>query len=610
MTIAPIADASNDELLQSEEFGRLLRGLALSEQFHFYVAVCVTPRVADTLLDNLASKLPAERGAEVRFVRLDPYEKHEDFGKPLSIDEVTISALEPLVYSPEENRRHGVVHVLDISRATPEDEKAFRWLFGRMNERRNHITRALGGEFILLATPDIEQLFVEAAPDFWSIRSDTYLFYGEEFRMDGTQVKSRSLGHAPPQPPTASSLGNTPEMVTSTIWPLRPMPVGLRLSSEAARRQFQPFLDFVREHWSVSPPKGLFEPSGLFEPNRRHETVATLSKLLEAKERGSPLWLEQIGSAGNTRSQDLGPWPYLPEELAEGARLAGQDDIARRIYRTLLNDAQEDRQSIRNGRWLHLNTTFVRAFFSLVALETEQGDIDAARTLVVKIAETDGPKPALGQQLTWALWLQGLGLFYRCLNSTELALDYFKESIVALQALPSLGTTTPELLPEGLVLASESALALGQADFALEWAKAALDALSPRWGTTGISSATSSDETSRGALPAPARWSDKGRQPAIYLPLEARILLALARAHDAYGDVREALAALQRATKVGDILMSKPSFYPNAQGLACAAYNDLARLYDYIGDKRNAAYYRREARLIGLDTCGPGDGFD
>ncbi|HEU4409392.1 MAG TPA: hypothetical protein VFS43_29300 [Polyangiaceae bacterium] len=574
----------------------------LSERFHFYVAVCETPRAADALLDELASKLPAERGAEVRFVRLDPYAKHEEFGEPLSADEVVAAALEPLVYPPEANRRHGVVHVLDASRAAPEDEQAFRWLFGRMNERRNHIARALGGELVLLATPDVEQLFVEAAPDFWSIRSDTYVFYGEAFRADGTQVASRALGHPPPAPP-APPLGGAPEVVTATLWPPKPLPSGRHLSPEVARERFKPFLEFVREHWSVSPPK---RP---FEPDRLPETLTTLEELLEAKGRGSSLWREQVGSAGNVRAQELGPWPYVPEELAEGARLAGQADVARRIYRTIVDDARRDGRNVRDGQWLLLDAAFARAFFSLVALEVERGDVDAARTLVVEMAETGGPKPALGQQLTWALWLQSLGLFYRCLGSTESALAYFVQSIAALRALPPLGTTTPELLPEGLVLASESALALGQAEFAVEWARAALDALSPRWGSTGLWAATSDDEVARGAPPEPARWGSKGPRPRAYFPLEARALLALARAHDAYGDIREALAALKRAAKVGDSLLSKPNLYPQAQGLAFAAYRELAELYDRMGDERSAKYYRREARRIGLDTCGPGDGF-
>jgi tetratricopeptide (TPR) repeat protein len=197
-----------DDLAQTDEYHRLLRGLVLSDRFRLHIAVCNIPLAGDRLLALLAADLPRERQAPVRFVTLDPYAAH-DFGEALAEDELLTAVLRPLAEPPEENKLHGVVHVLDASRARPAEASAWRWLFGRMNEVRNRIARALGGELILLASPKMELLFVEAAPDFWSIRS------------------SEQLVNASPRPPAPST-----------------SPQG-----------FAPFVDYIRqsESWILNP---------------------------------------------------------------------------------------------------------------------------------------------------------------------------------------------------------------------------------------------------------------------------------------------------------------------------------------------------------------------
>ncbi len=155
-----------------EDRSRLLRALALSRRFHLFLAYCASPRAADQLLRMLGHELPRLRKRPVQLVRLDPHEGREN-DAPLSDRELAARILIPLLSPPEERKAHGVVHVVDASRATHADTDAWGRLFALWNEKRNALQQ-LGGEVLVVLPEELKRLFATAAPDVWSIRSGEY----------------------------------------------------------------------------------------------------------------------------------------------------------------------------------------------------------------------------------------------------------------------------------------------------------------------------------------------------------------------------------------------------------------------------------------------------
>lgn len=155
-----------------DDRSRLLRALALSQRFHLYLAYCASPRAADQLLRAVEDELPRLRGAPVELVRLDPYEGRES-DAPLDERELANRILIPLLSPPEELKAHGIIHVLDASRAAHADSEAWGKLFALWNEKRNALQQ-LGGEVLVLLPESFKRLFTKWAPDVWSIRSDEY----------------------------------------------------------------------------------------------------------------------------------------------------------------------------------------------------------------------------------------------------------------------------------------------------------------------------------------------------------------------------------------------------------------------------------------------------
>ncbi len=155
-----------------DERSRLLRALALSRRFHLLLAYVESPRAADQLVRALAEELPRLREAPVELVRLDPYEGRES-DAPLEDGELADRILIPLLSPTEKQRAHGVVHVVDASRAAPADTEAWGRLFALWNEKRNALQQ-LGGEVVVLLPEGLDRLFATAAPDVWSIRSGEY----------------------------------------------------------------------------------------------------------------------------------------------------------------------------------------------------------------------------------------------------------------------------------------------------------------------------------------------------------------------------------------------------------------------------------------------------
>ena len=155
-----------------DDRSRLLRALALSRRFHLFLAYCASPRAADQLLRALGDELPRLRKRPVERVCLDPYEGRES-DAPLSDRELAFRILIPLLSPPEERKAHGVVHVVDASRATHADTDAWGRLFALWNEKRNALQQ-LGGEVLVVLPEELKRLFATAAPDVWSIRSGEY----------------------------------------------------------------------------------------------------------------------------------------------------------------------------------------------------------------------------------------------------------------------------------------------------------------------------------------------------------------------------------------------------------------------------------------------------
>src|SRR5262249_17875204 len=101
-----------------DDRSRLLSSLALSQRFHLYLVQVESPRAADQLVATLGADLAALGREGVRVVRLDPYAGRET-AHPLIKEELDDRVLLPLLDTPKEV--WGAIHVVDASRAPPED---------------------------------------------------------------------------------------------------------------------------------------------------------------------------------------------------------------------------------------------------------------------------------------------------------------------------------------------------------------------------------------------------------------------------------------------------------------------------------------------------------
>ena len=116
----------------------LFRALALSQRFHLYWVRSDSPMAGERLAARISSELPAARASAVEVVRLDPARSRElEALSPVTLAE---QVLQPLLNPTAGHARHGVIHVVDASRARPEEADAWGQLFARWNERRNDET--------------------------------------------------------------------------------------------------------------------------------------------------------------------------------------------------------------------------------------------------------------------------------------------------------------------------------------------------------------------------------------------------------------------------------------------------------------------------------------
>lgn len=155
------------------EVGRLVRSVALSDRFRFYLLV-VEAAPAQPLAVLLEREVAEAREGPARVVRIDPY--RASVTSPtfrgampwrLLVDRVLVPLLDP----PAEVAAAEAIVMIDASAAPEADDEAWRTLFQRMNERRNVVAACLRGALVLVIPARMERLFAHAAPDFWSIRS-------------------------------------------------------------------------------------------------------------------------------------------------------------------------------------------------------------------------------------------------------------------------------------------------------------------------------------------------------------------------------------------------------------------------------------------------------
>jgi tetratricopeptide (TPR) repeat protein len=189
--VEPATETSQKDGLEANESVRsLVRSLALAEGFNFYLLVCETPRVAESVFAVLEREVEARREAPVRWVRLDAYEAQVETG--MTVNALVERILDRLVAPREPGVSSDKVMILDATHAPPSDDEAWARFFQRMNLARNTVDERLNAPLVLAVPPRLEKVFAHAAPDFWSIRSSAEL----------VEARRQTL------PPNASQLAN------------------------------------------------------------------------------------------------------------------------------------------------------------------------------------------------------------------------------------------------------------------------------------------------------------------------------------------------------------------------------------------------------------------
>jgi hypothetical protein len=152
------------------EIARLVRSIALAQGFRFYLLVTAPARV-QPIAANLERDVAAVREEPVHAFRIDPYRAPLDYPAAVPWRLLAERILAPLTEPTPAFAARDAILVVDVTAAPAEDDTSFHVLFERMNERRDLVARALSGALVLALSPRLESVFVEAAPDFWSIRS-------------------------------------------------------------------------------------------------------------------------------------------------------------------------------------------------------------------------------------------------------------------------------------------------------------------------------------------------------------------------------------------------------------------------------------------------------
>lgn len=144
---------------------RLSRVLARSQSPRFYLLICDSPAVAESLLATLAEQMSAQ---DVTLQRIDLYGGGEEW---LWSKELTQAVLEPLLAeaSAAPGSRDKML-VVDGTRALPHDDKAWAHLVEQMSEHSREILGRLTRPLLLCLPPHLVTGFPEVASELWSVQ--------------------------------------------------------------------------------------------------------------------------------------------------------------------------------------------------------------------------------------------------------------------------------------------------------------------------------------------------------------------------------------------------------------------------------------------------------
>jgi hypothetical protein len=167
------------------ELERIAQAIALADGFQLLVLECepLPPDGLQRLLSQVSERVAELRGEPPQIVTY-----------PL---QWFIARREPLIEVGDVSVMDGTVRKDDLQSTMP-DESFWRFVFRRLNERRNAIMRAFSGTMILAMASDVSRLFVEEAPDMASIRSGMFHI---DAAMLGSTLRSATERVARQPPP-------------------------------------------------------------------------------------------------------------------------------------------------------------------------------------------------------------------------------------------------------------------------------------------------------------------------------------------------------------------------------------------------------------------------
>ncbi len=151
---------------------RLREALLLADGFEVDVVTCETPRVADALVMWLAAELSEHRGRAIEVARL-PAKRMPHEIAARTTDDLAESVLARLasVGADPTAREWTTLTIIDATSARSDEREVWRWLFNRLNERRNQIARIVPGPLLILTPVEFANDLPIEAPDLWSVRS-------------------------------------------------------------------------------------------------------------------------------------------------------------------------------------------------------------------------------------------------------------------------------------------------------------------------------------------------------------------------------------------------------------------------------------------------------
>lgn len=222
--------------MSGDELERLSQAIALADGFQLLVLECHDLDAWDLhrLFDAVQTRVAALRGVPPLVLVYDPHVTTRESGS-LRDEAWVRGVLGAILRVPAtDTEEASVVAVIDgtgFDEADADSRELLSWefLFHRMNERRNAVSRTLRGTLALALPPALVRVFLEEAPDVASIRSD----------MIG--LNPSHVPASPGRPQLTRRMGYAPELLREAA--LRRLAADPRLESSArdnARRALAP----------------------------------------------------------------------------------------------------------------------------------------------------------------------------------------------------------------------------------------------------------------------------------------------------------------------------------------------------------------------------------